>query len=81
MDQFNKIKKIKDKKKFLKELNKKIRIEEFWISMNNQKIKKMIIQNFNVSNEISKKIIAIPSSSFLSRDNLKYIVKILNSFN
>ena len=78
-----KLKKIKDKKKFLKELNKKIRIEEFWISMNNQKKikKKMIIQNFNVSNEISKKIIAIPSSSFLSRDNLKYIVKILNSFN
>ena len=77
------VKKLKNKKKIINDLKrKKIFLESFWVTMSNQKkIKKnFLLTPCPVSNSISKKIIVLPSSSYLKVEELKRITKLMNDF-
>lgn len=78
-----KFKNLQDKYLFIRKTYKhKIKLEEFWVTMNNQKKLKsqMFFNSFKISDNISKKVVAIPSSSTLKIKDLKLIVKTLNKF-
>lgn len=78
-----KFKNLQDKYLFISKTNKhKIKFEEFWVTMNNQKKLKsqMFFNSYKISDNISKKVVAIPSSSTLKIKDLKLIVKTLTKF-
>lgn len=73
---------VKNKHKFLSFLkNKKIILSQFWQSLSKQKPYKNFLQEevFNSENN-TKNIICLPSSTFLSNKELDKIIKIINNF-
>lgn len=62
--------------------NKNINTNYFWIPMHLQPIRKnFIIENMDFTNYFFKKVVLIPSSSFLKNKELNHVIKLLNEFN
>ena len=62
--------------------NKNINTNYFWIPMHLQPIRKnFIIENMEFTNYFFKKVVLIPSSSFLKNKELNHVIKLLNEFN
>mgnify|MGYP001186984799 FL=1 len=65
--------------KFLKKRN--IECGKFWVPLHNQKpYKKYLSEEMKSTNSIFDNLIVIPSSTFLKKIDLKYIVEKINSF-
>ena len=69
-------------KKLISYLNKKkIRTNYFWKPMHLQPYKKKFLsENMKFTNKFFKRVVLIPSSSFLKKKELDYVIKVLNSY-
>ena len=63
-------------------IKKKIMLKDFWVPMRDQKLlkKEMIFSKKLKSNSFLKRILPIPSSSFLTKKDLKRVVNFLNFY-
>ena len=70
-------------KKLIKYLRSKdINTNYFWTPMHLQPFKRdFIIENMDFTNYFFKKVVLIPSSSFLKKKELNKVIKLLNQFN